>query len=72
LKKIGYVLGMYFPRKGMFKKLVTLQRLTHIQVDAADAASRAAAAATSAIQEAFQHGVRVRVDQRADHVRDNQ
>jgi hypothetical protein len=58
---------MYFPRKGMFKKLVTLQRLTHMQVDAADAASRAAVAATSAIQEAFQ-----RVDQRADHVRDNQ
>jgi hypothetical protein len=56
----------------LWELLSRWQRLTNIQVEAADAASRAAADATSAIQEAFQHEVRVRVDQRADHVRDNQ
>ena len=56
----------------LWELLSRWQRLTNIQVEAADAASRAAADAISAIQEAFQHEVRVRVDQRADHVRDNQ
>jgi hypothetical protein len=55
----------------LWELLSRWQRLTNHQLEAADAASRAAADATSAIQEAFQHEVRVQ-DQRADHVRDNQ